>query len=221
MEESQLGPQLAASPSSSRSSSGWFGLLQESLLLEESLLQESLLDHIDNDPESLHTFNVGTSTSSRRIDGSDHDNGTCDPCVLFSSSHGCAKGQSCRYCHLTPHAPAEKIKAAHRPRKQTRDKFKTSVQEMLQAHKGRVEEIHHELQAEARKSPYVRKLLQGYLDEDGADSEIFAPPGLFAPSPPPGLALPAGLPVPLTQDQEMPLPYAPVGPLRILSSMSC
>ena len=75
----------------------------------------------------------------------------------------------------------EKVKAAHRPRKQTRDKFKAAVTEILQANEGKLELAHDELQAEARKSPYVRKLLQGYLESEfdgqlvGGESPFLTP----------------------------------------------
>eukprot|EP00438_Fugacium_kawagutii_P021226 Skav220505 [mRNA] locus=scaffold4697:94428:100653:- [translate_table: standard] len=88
-----------------------------------------------------------------------HQRGRCDPCV-FVTSIGCPKGDACHYCHF-PHG---EVKTTHRPRKQTRDKYKADLQELLQRHQGNLEEIHSQLQAEARKNPYVRKLLQGYLD---------------------------------------------------------
>ena len=93
----------------------------------------------------------------------DHKNGTCDPCVFFSSSRGCAKGTACRFCHLGNHFTLEKAKAIQRPRKQTRDKYKSVVQKLLQQMELNPEKAHEELQAEANKSSYVRKLLQGYL----------------------------------------------------------
>eukprot|EP00438_Fugacium_kawagutii_P026666 Skav231873 [mRNA] locus=scaffold54:81843:85169:- [translate_table: standard] len=33
------------------------------------------------------------------------------------------------------------------------------------------DEVHHELPAEARKSPYIRKFLHGYVDEDAKDAQ--------------------------------------------------
>lgn len=107
-----------------------------------------------------------------------HENGTCDPCVFFSTRIGCGRGQACRYCHLE-HSETGPGRTSHRPRKQTRDKFKATVQELLQ--KGLpLADVHDDLQAEARKSPYVRKLLQGYLDEgkpfdDGTELQVTTP----------------------------------------------
>ena len=94
----------------------------------------------------------------------DHKNGTCDPCVFFNSSRGCSKGTACRFCHLGNHINLDKVKAIQRPRKQTRDKYKTVVQKLLQQMELNPDKAHEELQAEANKSSYVRKLLQGYLD---------------------------------------------------------
>ena len=104
-----------------------------------------------------------------------HENGTCDPCIFFSTRIGCSRGSLCRYCHLE-HSETGPGRASHRPRKQTRDKFKAAVQELLQSGVP-LADVHDDLQAEARKSPYVRKLLQGYLDEgkpfdDGSELQV-------------------------------------------------
>ena len=109
----------------------------------------------------------------------EHRNGTCDPCVLFNSSRGCAKGNACRFCHLGNHATGERTKAIQRPRKQARDKYKSVVQKLLAQMElnPQADQAHEELQTEARKSPYVWKLLQGYLDGiDSIDNIDLDPP---------------------------------------------
>ena len=121
-----------------------------------------------------------------------HEKGQCDPCVFFTTKLGCLKGDSCPYCHL-PHIQ-DKNQTTQRPRKQTRDKFKAAVQELLQINEGNLHLIHHELQAEARKNPYIRKLLQGYLDLD--EPATFGSEMGFVSSGPPGLSIPPPPPLP-------------------------
>ena len=133
----------------------------------------------------------------------DHKNGTCDPCVFFSSSRGCSKGTACRFCHLGNHTNLDKAKAIQRPRKQTRDKYKSVVQKLLQQMELNPDKAHEELQAEANKSSYVRKLLQGYLDgnESMLDLEplpqfpMAYSPMPFRPPPPPPIHQPLVYPV--------------------------
>lgn len=156
----------------------------------DEYIQEGKVSGLGDALVATTVLDDGTSTVSslgvRRFDyvrdrGS-HENGNCDPCVFFSTNRGCLKGARCRYCHLShPNWEKDKNKAAHRPRKQTRGKFKAAVHELLQASDGRLEQIHDELQAEARKSPYVRKLLQGYLDVEFDGQLSFPAPYNFVP----------------------------------------
>ncbi|CAJ1336728.1 unnamed protein product [Effrenium voratum] len=186
--------------SPSRSSSGWFGLL------EGWTDQDDLDDLPDPDDKAGQELSL-------------HDLGSCEPCVLSSSVRGCLKGEACPYCH---ESHADKM-SAHRPRKQTRDKFKQSVKELLAAHKGDVEEIHEKLQDEARKSPYVRKLLQGYLDGADSDFLFFTPPGLSPPpaaqaalaSPAAARAAPPGLVAQPALAAPAPLATVPEGPRQL------
>jgi len=206
---------MDVSPASSRSSSGWFEVLQDDLVRQRIPLYEVDFEkygRYDSDYVAKATVNMnlahvlddGTSTVSSlgvRREHRDppsqvkhrerHERGQCDPCVFFTTKLGCLKGDSCPYCHL-PHIQ-DKNQTTQRPRKQTRDKFKAAVQELLQINEGNLHSIHHELQAEARKNPYIRKLLQGYLDLDepgsfGSEIDSFVssgPPGLSIPPPPP------------------------------------
>ena len=63
---------------------------------------------------------------------------TCDPCLFFFyARRGCRRGSSCKYCHLDHdhgHRPAI------RPRKQTRDRYKSNVLQLLQGQRD-VEEV--------------------------------------------------------------------------------
>eukprot|EP00435_Cladocopium_sp_Y103_P015062 s141_g3.t1 len=192
---------MDSSPASSRSSSGWFAVLQDDLM--NGPTKRGLPGLPDILPNFLTADSEGTTDTERaeslpqpehpvveivtKYTSDRHEKGRCDPCVFFTSV-GCSKGVGCPYCHL-PHG---EVKSTHRPRKQTRDKYKADLQDLLLQHDGRLEEIHAELQAEARKNPYVRKLLQGYLD--GREEE--------------GMALQLR-PVP----QALPGPVGPVGPV--------
>ncbi|CAE7293035.1 unnamed protein product, partial [Symbiodinium sp. KB8] len=60
-----------------------------------------------------------------------HETGNCNPCVLIASRVGCVRGDSCSYCHL-PHP--EKMKVPHRPRKQTRDKYRLAIHKVIRDH---------------------------------------------------------------------------------------
>lgn len=76
---------------------------------------------------------------------------------------------------------------------------KADLQELLQRHEGNLEEIHSQLQAEARKNPYVRKLLQGYLDGSEPTGAIdslrngFSGPFQVPPPPPRPPAMPPAM----------------------------
>ena len=226
------------SPGSSRESSqssGWFNTLSEAVLdqlqelgPEQPILQNEGAVASVNAPLALApwTFQkidlrrpppppppnppVFTDNMDNARVSMDHKNGTCDPCIFFSSQRGCVKGSACPYCHLGNHFVSEKVKAIHRPRKQTRDKYKSVVQKLLQQLELNPDQIHEELQSEARKSPYVRKLLQGYLD--GTDlmldpdtvptfHMVYAPaysPMALPPLPPVPMHHPLAYPVPQT-----------------------
>lgn len=54
-----------------------------------------------------------------------HADGTCEPCVLHTSTLGCHKGDRCAYCHL-PH-PLESSSSTRGVRKHTRDSIRHRV----------------------------------------------------------------------------------------------
>lgn len=211
MESLSRGRHMDSSPASSRSSSGWFAVLQDDLMNGPQRVLPKLPDVL---PNFLTADSEGTTDTDRaeslpqpeqpgsqpvevtKYTSDRHEKGRCDPCVFFTSV-GCSKGVGCPYCHF-PHG---EVKSTHRPRKQTRDKYKADLQELLLQHDGRLEEIHVELQAEARKNPYVRKLLQGYLDGREQDE------GMPVPRPLPSAAVRPG-PGPVG-------PVGPVGPMGI------
>ena len=88
----------------------------------------------------------------------EHVDGTCEPCILFTSRHGCARGDGCNYCHLE-----HPLSSTPRPRKQTRDKIKERI---LQIFRDNHPNLQDELQAEAREHPYASRIIHGYLEDD-------------------------------------------------------
>lgn len=105
---------------------------------------------------------------------------TCDPCLFHFSERGCRRGSACSYCHLDhlhAHRPAQ------RPRKQTRDRYKRNIVQLVQGHE-HLEEIHDELQEAARKNPYMRNFIQGFLENSGSVA-VEAPEGLSTSAPVP------------------------------------
>ena len=122
-------------------------------------LKESLQDSSDSSacaPETLVTPRAAGSEASM----TEHSAGRCDPCVFFNSTRGCADGRRCTFCHLE-HAKIS-VAGQHRPRKLTRDRIKDRIEQCLAAPPS---QVHHLLQGEARKHPYARSLIRGYLDE--------------------------------------------------------
>lgn len=65
-----------------------------------------------------------------------HLKGKCHPCVFFASKRGCPR-PACDFCHLT-HGPARN----QRPKKQTRDAFKATVERVFEQEKAGRDSIH-------------------------------------------------------------------------------
>lgn len=65
-----------------------------------------------------------------------HLKGKCSPCVFFASKRGCPR-PACDFCHLT-HGPARN----QRPKKQTRDAFKATVERVFEQEKAGRDSIH-------------------------------------------------------------------------------
>lgn len=110
---------------------------------------------------------AGASLPPAEEEQDEHANGSCNPCVFYTIHRGCSKGDQCCYCHL-PHE--DRQKPAHRPRKQTREKYKQTVQSILEAYQDQPDLLHDQLQELAKKSPYIRAFLSGYLES------VFSPP---------------------------------------------
>eukprot|EP00435_Cladocopium_sp_Y103_P030256 s3138_g7.t1 len=91
-----------------------------------------------------------------------HVAGTCQPCVLFAATVGCHKGERCQYCHM-PHAPDARS-TTRGVRKHTRDSIKQRVLGLLRPPVD-LDAIHLDLQEEADRHPFGRKLITKFLDE--------------------------------------------------------
>eukprot|EP00438_Fugacium_kawagutii_P030961 Skav228895 [mRNA] locus=scaffold194:382658:382987:+ [translate_table: standard] len=87
--------------------------------------------------------------------------GHCDPCVMFFSTRGCAKGDRCAFCH---HQFAHAAQGPVRPRRLRRSKMKETI--LLQiATVVDQEELHSTLQESARRHPYMRTVIEQYLNK--------------------------------------------------------
>ncbi|CAK9007704.1 Uncharacterized protein SCF082_LOCUS9570 [Durusdinium trenchii] len=87
----------------------------------------------------------------------DHDKGTCEPCVFFTSSFGCRMSDRCKYCHL-PH-PKKNLPGNRRPQRRERTQTKERILEMFQS-------FQDELQREVNGNHFVRKEVMRFLNGD-------------------------------------------------------
>ncbi|CAE7211738.1 unnamed protein product, partial [Symbiodinium sp. CCMP2456] len=79
--------------------------------------------------------------------------GECNPCIFFASSAGCHKSAGCTFCHIHP---ARKDGPSRRARKQTRDKYKSQVIQLLAGNREEREAQQEELQKLANGNWFVR-----------------------------------------------------------------
>ncbi|CAE7226806.1 unnamed protein product, partial [Symbiodinium necroappetens] len=108
----------------------------ESILAD---LQDS--DELEG-PLEDHGAEEGEDLGAQPGQGAPSSQTACDPCLLFFSRRGCTKGSACHYCHLDhPHFQ----RAARRPRRQARERYKRSVLQLLHSQLD-LEQIHDELQ---------------------------------------------------------------------------
>ncbi|CAE7437162.1 unnamed protein product [Symbiodinium natans] len=141
---------------SGSSSSSWFHALRDSV-------QAALSDTpgaspvLSSDSEEDEDAPAPSGPSTRSAAPS-----RPNQCILHWSRHGCRSGDACKYCHRTP--PLSKSKSLHRPRKQTRDKYKAAIYNVIRKHEDDLQRAQDELQEMAHKSPYLRILLHGILN---------------------------------------------------------
>ena len=86
--------------------------------------------------------------------------GECNPCIFFASSAGC-KHESCGFCHIHP---ATKTGPARRARKQTRDKYKSQVMQLLAGNQEDMQAQQVKLQKLANGTWFVRSYILACLN---------------------------------------------------------
>eukprot|EP00437_Effrenium_voratum_P048546 CAMPEP_0181520582 /NCGR_PEP_ID=MMETSP1110-20121109/66384_1 /TAXON_ID=174948 /ORGANISM="Symbiodinium sp., Strain CCMP421" /LENGTH=189 /DNA_ID=CAMNT_0023651075 /DNA_START=9 /DNA_END=576 /DNA_ORIENTATION=+ len=79
--------------------------------------------------------------------------GKCNPCVFNLSKRGCRQGDDCEYCHA--HMAAE-ARIPHRPRKETRLKAKSNLDQALAQNQARPEMMQDQLQKLVADCVYAR-----------------------------------------------------------------
>eukprot|EP00438_Fugacium_kawagutii_P016582 Skav204203 [mRNA] locus=scaffold985:221549:221881:+ [translate_table: standard] len=84
----------------------------------------------------------------------------CDPCVMFFSTRGCANGVRCPFCH---HRVADAAHRPVRPRKERRARMREAILLEIAAAKNQAE-MHSNLQESARRHPYMRSVIEEYLN---------------------------------------------------------
>ena len=139
----------------SSSSSSWFIHLQHIIT--------DVLSDSSSSPElalgEVQAVRVSPSEAWRA-----HQEGNCNPCVLFVTQQGCKRSDNCRYCHMDH---TNKKPASKRPRKHNRDKHKAQVHQFLQEQGERLQEeqdAQDRLQELAEKNIFIRNMLQVILD---------------------------------------------------------
>ena len=86
-----------------------------------------------------------------------HEDGTCNPCVFWSSGRGCFEDE-CNFCHLE-HAD---FADTGRPRRAKREGLKVRITEIFLIPDA--EERHRLLQVEASKHPFARNYIIAFLE---------------------------------------------------------
>ncbi|CAL1156022.1 unnamed protein product [Cladocopium goreaui] len=92
-----------------------------------------------------------------------------DPCLFYSYTAGCAKGEECEYSHSI-HADQVAVPEAKQRRGQARLRIKKRLNQHFAAQS--LYEVHQELQQEARKDSYAKRLIRRHLT--GIDSSTSA-----------------------------------------------
>ncbi|CAK9101092.1 unnamed protein product [Durusdinium trenchii] len=98
-----------------------------------------------------------SGTSSGTPSGSSGE--VSDPCVFFASDYGCSRGNQCGFCHRG-HVRDDFM----RPPKEKRRRMKQKIWQIVSQRNLDVEAIQPELQQLAQQHPYMRQLIQGFLD---------------------------------------------------------
>ena len=92
-----------------------------------------------------------------------------DPCLFYSYTAGCAKGEECEYSHSI-HADQVAVPEVKQRRGQARFRIKNRLNQHFAAQS--LYEVHQELQQEARQGSYAKHLIRRHLT--GIDSSTSA-----------------------------------------------
>ena len=82
-------------------------------------------------------------------------------CLFHAYTNGCFKERDCEYCHM-PQSAAAPVELAQKIRPKARGRIQHRVLQYLVM--DNLYAVHHELQEEARKSPYALRLIKMHLE---------------------------------------------------------
>eukprot|EP00435_Cladocopium_sp_Y103_P034271 s789_g8.t2 len=86
-----------------------------------------------------------------------HAEGRCSPCIFYNSPLGCGKGDACDFCH---HGHRNNGGKQNRPRKDTRESMKMSIEECLHLPDDQLQLALEPI----LQHPYARGLIQSVLE---------------------------------------------------------
>ena len=120
---------------------------------------ESIL-RFDDEPQVPETQSSSTMETDFTESTTHSSSGECIPCIFFASSAGC-KHEKCSFCHIHP---ARKAGPTRRARKQTRDKYKSQVVELLAGNPEDMQAQQVKLQKLANGNWFVRAYILACLN---------------------------------------------------------
>ena len=92
-----------------------------------------------------------------------------DPCLFYSYTAGCAKGEECEYSHSI-HADQVAVPEVKQRRGQARFRIKNRLNQHFAAQS--LYDVHQELQQEARQNSYAKNLIRRHLTERGSSTSV-------------------------------------------------
>ena len=102
-----------------------------------------------------------------------------DPCLFYSYTAGCAKGEECEYSHSI-HADQVAVPVAKQRRGHAQARIKKRLNQHFAAQS--LYEVHQELQQEARKDSFAKSLIRRHLTRIRSTSARLATSGASAAS---------------------------------------
>eukprot|EP00438_Fugacium_kawagutii_P012463 Skav233503 [mRNA] locus=scaffold2687:251505:263116:- [translate_table: standard] len=98
-----------------------------------------------------------TTNGALGTEGAGH--ASIDPCIFYGTKNGCPNGEKCSFSHRLWDSQS---RAGVRPRKDRRSKIKERI--WIYFISSTMDEMVEGLQDEARRHPYARDVLKGYID---------------------------------------------------------